>query len=235
MRGFLAFVVLLVVALVAAALAIVPTVVRPIVVDQVRTALPFRDQPLDVQVELNPVGLLFGTIDSVHVTGSGLQTATATIGSLDLTFHDVSTTTRSFASVKGTLGHVVLPYVQDSELVLDTITIDGSADAVVAVVDLDLRAGLSLVGNAFADAGIPADSLELVDGGVKMSLFGQPAIVGLGVEDGSLVLLDVAGGGPMSVVQPAPDDPWRVTDVSVRPTGMTIKVAIGPLGVLRPA
>ena len=227
MRGFLAFVLVLVVALVAAALVILPMVVRPIVANEVRAALPFKEQPLDVDVEADPINLLLGTIDTIHVTGSALQTEGATIGTLDLTFRGVSTAARSFGSVHGALQNVDLPYVQDTELVLSQITVDGTRDDVHAVVDLDLRSSLRLIGNAFADAGIAVDGLELVDGGVRMSLFGQPAVVGLGVDAGSLVLLDVAGGGPMSIVQPAPDDPWRITGVGVTPAGMTIQASLG--------
>ena len=234
MRGFVAFVLVLVAALVVAAVLIVPAVIRPIVADQVRAALPFQDQPVDVDVELSPVRLLLGTIDSIHVTGDGVETAGATIGRLDLTFHDVSTTSHAFRSISGTLQKVALPFVQDSELVVDSITVDGASDDIRAIADLDIRASLGVIGNAFADAGIPVASVELVDGGITTTFFDQPVQVAIGVDEGSLVLLDVAGGGPMTILAPAPDDPWRITSAKVTPSGMTIEVSIGAAGLLAP-
>lgn len=234
MRGFVAFVLVLVAVLVIAVVLLVPAIVRPIVADQVRAALPFKGQPVDVEVELDPVGLLSGTIDSIHVTGTSLETQGAAIGALDLTFRGVSTTTHAFASASGTLSKVALPFVQDTELVLDTISIRGTSSDLHATADLNLRASLSLIGNAFGDAGIPVDSLELTDGGIKTTFFGQPVQVDVGVDAGSLVLVDVAGGGPMTVVAPAPDDPWRITGVTVTPSGMTIQASIGTTGLVQP-
>lgn len=234
MRGFVAFVLVLVAALVVVAVLAVPSFVRPIVVDQVRAALPLQGQPVDVEVDLNPVGLLLGTIDSIHVTGTGLETATATIGSLDLTFHEVSTSTHAFKSVDGSLRQVTLPFVQDTQLVLDTIAVSGTSADIHAVADLDIRASLGLIGNAFADAGVAVDGLQLTDGGVTFNLFGQPVTVRAGVDSGSLVLLDVAGGGPMTIVQPARDDPWRITSASITPSGMKIEASIGSAGLLQP-
>jgi hypothetical protein len=233
MRGFVAFVLALVAVLVVAALVIVPGVIRPIVVDQVRAALPFRDQPVNVDVDVNSVRLLLGTIDSIHVTGEALETDGATIGRLDLTFRDVSTTSHAFKSIGGTLQKVGLPFVQDTELVLDSITVDGASDDVHAVADLDIRASLSVIGNAFADAGIPVASVELVDGGITTTFFDQPVRVAVGVDNGALVLVDVAGSGPMTIVAPARDDPWRITGVTVTPSGMKIEASIGTAGLLQ--
>jgi hypothetical protein len=234
MRRFVGFVIVLFAVLVAAAAFIVPAIVRPIVADQVRAALPVTDQPVDVQVDMNPLSLLLGSIDSIHVTGGPLETATATVGQLDLTFRDVSATTHAFASVSGTLRKVTLPFVQNTELVVDTITVDGTSTDVRAVADLDIRASLGLIGNAFADAGIPVDSVELANGGISTTLFGQPVRIAVGVDAGSLVLVDVAGGGPMTIVEASPDDPWRITGVTVTPSGMTIQASIDTAGFLQP-
>ena len=234
MRGFVAFVLVLVAVLVVVIVLAVPSIVRPLVAEQVRAALPFKDQPVDVDVELSPIDLLLGTIDSIHVTGTALETQGATVGSLDLTVRRVSTSSHAFASMSGTLRKVTLPFVQDTELVVDTIDLGGSSADVQATADLNIRASLSLIGNAFGDAGIPVDSLELTDGGIKTTFFGQPVQVDVGVDQGSLVLVDVAGGGPMTIVAPAPDDPWRITSVKVTPSGMTIRASIGTGSLLRP-
>lgn len=235
MRGFLGFAFLLVVALVLAALVVVPAVARPIVVDAVREVSPFGDQPIDVEVDVSPVALLLGTVDRIRVTGTGLETEGVLIGSLDLSIHDVSTSNRTFRALDGRLSAVALPFVTSSVLVIDSISLSGTSGDVDAVARLDLRASLSLVGNAFADAGVPVDGLELVAGGVAFNVLGQRVTVPLGVDAGALVIPDVAGGGPLVVVEPGPDDPWRITGVEVTPSGLEIHAALEPDGVVEGA
>jgi hypothetical protein len=232
MRGFLGFVFVLLAVLAIAALLIVPIVVRPIVATAVRETLPFRDQPYEVEVEVNPVSLLLGTIDRIHVTGKALRAEGAVIGNLDMTVTGVSTLDHSFRTVSGRLDVVELPFVQSSALVITSVELDGPYGDVDAVAQLDVRASLALVGNAFAEAGVPVDGLELIDGGVAFDFLGQHVQVPLGVDAGALVLQDVAGGGPLVVVEPGPDDPWRLTDVQATPSGFSIEVALEPEGVV---
>jgi hypothetical protein len=231
MRGFVGFVFVLLAALVVAALVIVPIVVRPIVADTVREALPFRDQPLDVEVDLNPVGLLVGTIDRIHVTGKDLRAEGAIIGEIDMTVTDVSTTDHRFRTASGRLRDVELPFVQSSTLTIDSIELDGPFGDVAAVAMLDIRGSLAIIGNAFADAGLAIEGLELIDGGVAFSVLDQRVELPLAVDEGALVLPDVLGG-PLVVVEPGPDDPWRLTGVRVTPSGFEIDVQLEPEGVL---
>ncbi len=231
MRGFLGFVVLLLAALVIAALVIVPTVVRPIVADAVREALPFGDQPLDIEVDLDPIDLLAGTVDRIHVTGRGLEAEGAIIGELDMTVTDVSTTAHTFRTVTGRLANVELPFVQASTLVITSIELDGPYGDVDAVAILDVPASLALVGNAFADAGVPVEEIELIEGGVAFIVLGQRIEVPVAVDEGALELPDV-GGAPLVIVEPGPDDPWRLTAVRVTSSGFSIDVALEPEGVL---
>ena len=227
MRGFLGFVVLLLVALAVAAIVVVPAIVRPMVVDAVRTASPFGDQPIEVEVEINPVTLMLGSIDRIRVTGANLQAEGVDIAVVDLTLTDVLTGSRTFAGLSGRLTGVSLPFVQSSTLVIETIELSGPSGDVTATSRLDLRASLALIGNAFADAGIAVESLELVDGGVAFGLFNQRVVVPVGVDTGALLIPDVAGG-QLVIVEPGPDDPWRITGVAVTPSGMEILVLLEP-------
>src|SRR5215212_5535700 len=204
MRGFLGFGLVLEVALALAALLIVPIVARPIVTDAVRAALPFENQTLDVEVELNPVGLLLGTIDRIHVTGRSLEAQGAVIGELDLSVTNVSTNDRRFRTVTGLLRNVELPFVGATPISITSIELDGPYGDVEATALLDVRASLALIGNSFGDAGIPVDSLELIDGGVAFAVFGQRVEVPLSVDAGALVLPDVAGAGPITILEPGP-------------------------------
>lgn len=232
MRGFLGFVFVLVAALVVAALVIVPVAARPIVEDAVRAVLPFGDQPVDVEIDVNPVGLLLGTIDRIRVTGVELEAEGAIIGQLDMTVTDVSTASRTFRTLTGRLANVELPFVQSSTLVVTSIELGGPFGDVDAEARLDVRASLALIGNAFADAGMAVEQLELIEGGVAFAILGQRIEVPLAVDAGALVLPDVGGAGQLVIVEPGPDDPWRLTGVAVTPSGFTIDVALEPEGVL---
>ena len=230
MRGFLGFVLLLVVALVVAALVLVPMVVRPMVVDAVREASPFGDAPLEVEVDVNPVTLLLGSIDRIRIAGADLQAEGADIANLDVTITDASTSTHEFRALSGRLQGVSLPFVQTSTLVIDTVELSGTSGDVEAVARLDLRAALALIGNAFADAGIAVDSLELTDGGSAMGLFDQRAVVPIGADAGARVIPDGAGG-ELVIVAPGPDDRWRITGVAVTPGEMEVHVSLDPEGL----
>src|SRR5262245_57768700 len=125
MRGFFGFLVLLLVALAIAALVIVPAIVRPMVVEQVRQASPF-EQPIEVEVDVDPLQLLLGSIREIRVTGANLEAEGAIIGSLDLTLSDVSTGSRTWRSLVGRLSNVQLPFVQRTNLVIETIDLTGT-------------------------------------------------------------------------------------------------------------
>ncbi|HXG26391.1 MAG TPA: hypothetical protein VNL94_06020 [Candidatus Binatia bacterium] len=230
MRGFLGFTVLLLAALAVAALVLVPMIVRPMVVDAVHDASPFGDQPIDVAVDIDPLRLLQGRIERIRVTGSNLEVEGAIISNLDLTLLDVSTGGKqSFGELTGRLTDVVLPFVQLEPLVIPTVELSGTDGDIDALARFDLRGGLSLVGNAFAESGIAVESLELIDGGISFGLFGQRVAVPLGVDQGALVIPEVMGG-PLVIVEPAPDDQWEITDVRVTPSGMDVRVSLRPGG-----
>ena len=225
MRGFLAFTVLLLAALAVAAYVAVPMIVRPMVVDAVREASPFVDQEIDVEVDIDPLNLMLGTVDRIRITGAGLQAEGADIAGLDVTLTDVVTGDRSFRTISGRLTGVALPFAQGTTLVIGAIELSGRTGDVDALARLDARATLALVGNAFADAGLAVDSLELVDGGVAFVLFNERVVVPVGADGGAMVIPDVAGG-QLVVVEPGPDDPWRIAGVAVTPTGMEVHVSL---------
>lgn len=231
MRGFLGSVLLLLAVLALAALVALPMVVRPMVVDTVRAASPFGEGPIEVQVDINPIALLLGSIDRIHITGADLQAEGAEVAGLDLTLTDVSTSGHTFRALEGRLTGVSVPFVEGSALAIETVELSGASSDVSAVARLDLRATLALVGNAFADAGIAVESLELVDGGVAFVLFSERVVVPLGVDAGAMVIPDVAGG-QLVIVEPGPDDRWRITGVALTPSGMNVDVALDADGVL---
>jgi hypothetical protein len=210
----------------------VPIAVRPIVADAVREALPFGDQPVTVDVDVNTVGLLLGRIDRIHVTGTDLDGDGPSIAALDITVEGASTSDRSFLDIDGVVRSLAVESFDGTPLTIDSIDLSGASGDVVAVANLDDRAGVALVGGAFADAGLAVEGIELVDGGVAFSVLGQRVQLALGVDQGALVLPDVLGLGPLTLLEPGIDDPWRLSSVTVTASGMTIVADIDADGVL---
>jgi len=50
--------------------------------------------------------------------------------------------------------------------------------------------------------------------------------LGLAVADGALIIPDVLGAGPMELVVPQPDDPWRLREARVGPAGMELEAVV---------
>jgi hypothetical protein len=232
-RSFLGWVVLVAV-FAAIAYLLAPVIARPLVADAVRAASPFGSEPLDVDVDADTLGLLRGTITSIHVTGTSLTETRLDVARLDVTVRDVGVLDRTFASLDGTLESVVLRRDDGAEMKAREVRLSGASDAVLATARAGREATLDLVGRALRGAGLPADGLELIDGGVRMSLLGQQTDVALGASDGALTIAgSIGGGGSIVVFGPEAGDPWRITGVSVSADGLEVHAVIDLGAVLR--
>lgn len=222
MRSFLGWVSLVAI-LGAIAFVVAPVAAHPLVVEAVRAASPFGAAPLDVEVTLDPLGLLRGTIDRVHVTGSDLHARGATIGALDVTLTDVAIGDHSFGSIEGTLGSVVITRPDGTSVDVDRIGLSGPSTAVDATAGISHDAAVALVRDALAGAGLPAQGIELIDGGVRLEVLGQRTDVAIGVSDGSLTIGAAQAGGQIVLFAPSAADPWRLTNVAITPAGMQVQ------------
>jgi hypothetical protein len=233
MRSFLGWVVLVAV-FAAAAYLLAPIVARPLVADAVRAASPFASDPLEVDVDADPVGLLRGQVGSIHVTGSKLTSGRLDVGRLEVTVCEVGILDRSFGSMSGTLDAVTLRRAAGTDIRAAEVHLSGPSDAMDATASVGRDAAVALVRRAIEAAGLPADDLELIDGGVRMSVLGQRTDVALGAANGAVTIAgSVAGGGSIVVFGPEPGDPWRITGVSVAPSGLEVHAAIDLGTVLR--
>jgi len=218
--GFLAFTVVLV----GLGLALlVPAIVGPMVVAEVRAASPFGDQPLRVTADVDAIALIRGYVGEIHASGENLEREEFRIGALDLTARDVAIGDHSSSAVSGRLDavSVLLP---DAFTLLEISSVDlsGPSDAVVATAHVDREAALAFMRWSFADAGIVVDDIDLIPGGISLVIFDQPIQVLVGPQDGALVIADLIGTGPMELLTPQPTDPWRITGVTISPGGMDI-------------
>lgn len=226
--GFLVFTAALIAILAALVL---PMLVAPMVVSAVRDASPFGDQPLDIEVDVNAVGLARGFVNEIRVSGSGLETEDLAIGSLQVTLRGVRISDHyPFDEVTGRLGGVVVPWAGRVPISVRSVTLSGPSTDVVAQATLDPDQAMVLIRNAFADAGLEPTNVELVDGAVAVEIAGQRLELALIVVDGALVVPTPAGFS-VEVLEPDADDAWRVLAVSVSPSGLRIDASLDPGGV----
>ena len=229
MRGFIGFVVLALVGLAVLVFVVAPAVIKPMVVNAVHAALPFGDQPVQVDAVVTGLGLISGSIDSIHVTGTSLSPsvyAGVKIGRLDATISHASIGDHAFAGISGGLDEVTFPISGDRSVTVSQITFTGASDAVTGAATLQPKEAIALVTELFADAGISVENVQLQDNDLALTVFGQNVTFGLDVEGGALEVPDALGNGPITLLQPGPDDRWRLTGVSVTPGGIELDVVM---------
>ena len=211
-----------------------PIAARSLVADAVRAASPFGSEPLEVDVSADAPSLAQGRIDSIHVSGSNLTSERATIGRLDLTAGGIGIVDHVFATMTGSLDSVVITRADGRSLQLAHVDISGPSDDVQASAALGRDAALAIVGRALAEAGLPADGAELIDGGIRLSILGQRTDVAIGVVDGAVTIAgSIAGGGSIVVFGPEAGDPWRITGISASPSGLEVHAEVDLAPLLR--
>ena len=233
MRSFVGWVAL-VALLGIAAYFVAPMVVRPLVADAVRAASPFGAEPLEVDVDVDVLGLISGHVRAIHVTGANLTADRLDIGHLDVTVTDVGILDRTFGSVSGTLDSVVVGRSDATDVTARQVELAGPSSAVDATAHVGREAALAMVARALEGAGLPTSELQLIDGGVRVSVLGQRTDVAIGAANGALTIAgSVAGGGSIVVFGPEPGEPWRITGVSVSPEGLEVHAAVDLSALLR--
>jgi hypothetical protein len=221
--GFVAFVTVLVA--IGGAL-LVPPIAGPIVVSAVRNASPFGTQPLDVQADVDAIGLIRGFVREIHVSGKNLERDGATIETLDVKAQGVGIGDHAFSDTVGGLAGVSIPTDDGSVIRIDRISLSGPSTALLAKASLERASALAFIQHALDAQGVAVSDLQLTNGGVSLVIFEQRVELQVGVQDGALVIPDMLGGGPLELLVPFPDDPWRLTAATVTTAGMDIEAAI---------
>jgi hypothetical protein len=226
MRSLFGFIAFATVLIVAGAALIVPPVVGPMVATAVRAASPFGDQPLDVQVDVNALGLIRGFVSEIRVSGTNLGRDGVSIESLDVTAHGVGIGDHAFAETTGGLQGVSIPTDDGSVINVDRITLSGPSKALTAVAHLDRAGAVAFIQHALEVQGVAVTGLELTSGGIALVIFEQRVELQVGVQDGALVIPDMLGGGPLELLTPFPDDPWRLSSATLTTAGMDIDATV---------
>lgn len=226
MRGFLAFLAFTTALIGVLAFVVVPLLVRPLVVDAVRAALPFGDQPVAIEVDVDGLGLLGGYVERVRIRGDDLVAGEARIGVVDVTLRQVGLGARDFVSITGGLESVTVQLGDGTSVEVTQVRLSGPSANVRADARVDAPNAEALVVSALANAGLAVDRVSLADGGVALELLGLRVVVPLTVVDGAVVATSFMGLARLPVIAPAADDPWHVTGLKVLPGGLDVEASI---------
>jgi hypothetical protein len=232
MRGFLGFVAFVLVLVGIGAALAVPPIVGPVVVTAVKNASPFGTQPLDVQADVDAIGLIRGFVREIRVSGTNLERDGVTISSLDIAVQGVGIGDHDFSATTGALEGVLIPTGDGSTISVDRISLSGPSTALTAKAHLDRVAALAFVQHALDSQGLVVSNLQLTNGGVSLVILDQPVELLIGIQDGALVIPDLLGGGPLDLLAPFADDPWRLTAATVTTAGMDIEAAVDARAIL---
>lgn len=229
--GFLAFVTVLIVLVAALA---VPVLFAPPVATAVRAASPFGEQPLDVQVDVNAIGVIRGFVSEIRVSGADLERDGVTIGSLAITARNVGIGDHAVDAISGGLDSVSIPTAAGGSILVHDIALSGSSNALTATAHLDRDAAVAFIEQAFVEQGVAATDIALTSGGISLIVFDQRVEVAIGVQDGAFVVPDLLGAGTFEILAPQPDDPWRLTGAVITPNGLELVAEVDGARLLAP-
>lgn len=235
MRSFLGFLVFIAALIAIGATLLVPPLVGSIVAASVRDASPFGDQALEVEVDIDALDLVRGLVSEIRISGTDLAADGVEIGSLEVTVRRVGIGARDFKALDGRLSDVRVPLDIGPSVPVGRIKLSGPSTDVRATATLDAASAAELVRTALSDVGIAVDGVELIDGGVAVSILGRQADVGIAVVDGALVVPAFLGATSVSIISPKSGDPWRITAFSASPAGFDIEASVDAEGTLAPS
>lgn len=213
---FLVFSVVLVALLV---FVVVPVVASPLLTQMVRD-MGLQADDLEVSIDSFDPALLSGHASRLRVNGSNVALGVATVERLNVVFGDVSFIERSFETLSGTLNGVVVT-AGGLTLRVSSVQVDGPATAAHATGHFSAAEGERLVHAAAERAGVRLDNVRFVEGGLRVSIAGLETGARAEVKGGALVL-DPDAGAPVVLLQPAPTDPWRLSEAYVTTTGIAV-------------
>jgi hypothetical protein len=211
-------------------LVVLPLVAGPLLSGVVRD-MGVRADTIEVTVALFDPGLVVGRSRQVTVSATNVDMAPATIGSFRVSLGDVYFFERTFETASGELDDVRLSIGNDT-VGASSANIDGPADAATVTARFAAPQVEHLITVAAAHNGLTLDQVRVTDSGVKVTLRGIEADARLAVRGGAL-LLDPGLGGAMVLLQPAPSDPWRLTDAWFSDRGLNLAGTVDVAKIVR--
>lgn len=219
--GFLVFFLLLVSGFV---LIVLPLLLGPFLTNLVRDA-GLKSDTLSVSVAPFDPTLLLGRARKITLIASNVDASPATIGSIDLSIGDANYFGRSFKTVSGTLNDVSLTVNGKDNVRIGDISVDGPANAANATAHFSAADTDRLIRLAGERAGLTIDQVRVGDSGVTVKVSGIESNAKLAVSGGALVL-DPGVGGAIVLLQPAPSDPWTLSEAWVDADGLNVRAVV---------
>jgi hypothetical protein len=197
-----------------------PALASPILTQMVRDA-GVEGGELHVSVGLFDPSILQGRAGQLRIEGRDVTLGPADIGGIDLTLANASYFDRTFEEVRGNLRNVQLT-AGGIRVEAARLEIFGPANAAEVAAHFTPAQGAEIVRQAAIKAGVALDRVEFVDGSMRVTIAGLTAESSVAVEGGALVLRSAPGAPTVLLLQPAPSDPWRLTEAWVSPDGITV-------------
>ncbi len=201
-------------------LVVLPLAATPFLTQIVRD-MGVRSDSLSVSVELFDPLLAVGRARRVHVFANNASLAPVSVETIDITLSDASFFDRSWETVSGDLKNVSL-VMSAATVGVESIHIDGPANAASATARLSASQTETMVRAAAAREGLSVDSVRLTDSAVRITVHGLEENARLAVRGGALVLLSGSGSGGVPLIQPAPSDPWQLSETWISDGGLNI-------------
>lgn len=220
MAGFLRFLAFFVLLLAGFVLLVLPFLLSPLLTQLVRDA-GLRSGTLDVTVAPLDPTLVLGRARQVTLVATDVDMPPARIGRVDVTVGEASYFDRTFQTVRGEMIDVSLTMGGDT-VDIATINIDGPSEAAAATAVLDAAQTERLIRLAARRVGIEVTNVLVSETGVTVNAAGVEARARLAVQGGAL-LLDPGVGVAVVLLQPAPSDPWSLSEAWITRDGLNVR------------
>jgi hypothetical protein len=217
--GFLRFVIFFGTLVALLVLVGVPAVASPLLTQMVRDE-GLRADDMRVTVAFFDPTLLLARTERLRIEATGVDLGPAHALGMDLSLGRVALLDRTFESITGNVREVSLR-AGGMDITVDRVEVDGPAEAANVAAHFTPAQSSAVVRQAARLIGFGLDDVHLLNGRVEIELAGVRTGGTLSVEGGALVLRPQIGP-TLLLIQPAPTDPWRLTDVRVAPDGVTI-------------
>ncbi len=220
MAGFIRFFTFALILVAVLVFVVAPAVASPLLTQMLRDT-GLRGEGLNVSIGYFDPSLLSGRAEQLTVRGENVELPPALVGTVDMTLGGVSLLDRTFDRISGELGDVTLA-AGGLTIEVTSVELHGPAREAQATARFSPQQAQQLVERAARRAGLPLDGVRLVDGGLLLQLAGLETVAGIAVQGGALVLAPEVGP-PVLLLQPAPSDPWRLSEAFVSPSGVTVR------------
>lgn len=220
MYGFLRFVIFFGTLVGLLVFVAVPALASPLLTQMVRDA-GLRSDEMRVSIAYFDPSLFWGHSQRMRIETGDVGLGAATARGLDVALGDVDLFSQTFETVSGNARGVVLS-ARGLDVTLDRIEIDGPSTQAGVAAYMTPQQTAAAVRQAAGLLGLTLSDVQLVDGAIRVALGGIATQGALTVEGGALVLRPALGPA-FVLLQPAPTDPWRLTEAQVTRDGVVLR------------